>query len=72
MVYVDPNELGVMPYARSWLDEAVREGLFSAEHAALIHDMFLMVPDGLDFIKQKCAVGIHQVLFLLSYINYIF
>ncbi|XP_045541953.1 dynein axonemal heavy chain 6 [Papilio machaon] len=61
MVYVDPREMGVLPYARSWIAGAAAQGLLTGDHPDFLYQMFLMLPEGLDYVTDKCTVGIKQV-----------
>lgn len=61
MVYIDPNEMGCLPYIRSWLEEGEEKNLFSHENSEFLYDMFQLLEDGLDFVNTKCKCGIKQV-----------
>ncbi|XP_045784195.1 dynein axonemal heavy chain 6 [Maniola jurtina] len=61
MVYIDPNELGYLPYVRSWLNEAVEKNLFTQENWEFIYELFKMLEVGIVHVNAKCSVGIKQV-----------
>ncbi|CAB3225668.1 unnamed protein product [Arctia plantaginis] len=61
MVYIDPNEMGFLPFVRSWLEEGVEKNLFNQENSEFLYSLFHLLTDGLKFVNTKCRVGIHQV-----------
>lgn len=61
MVYIDPNEMGYLPYVRSWLELGVEKNLFNAENSDFLYELFKMLETGIDYVNSKCAVGIKQV-----------
>lgn len=61
MVYIDPNEMGYLPYVRSWLEEGVEKNLFNAENSDFLYELFKMLEVGIDHVNTKCSVGIKQV-----------
>lgn len=61
MVYIDPNELGYLPYVRSWLDEGVEKNLFNQENSEFLYQMFQMLEPGVTFVNTKCIAPIKQV-----------
>ncbi|KAI8430876.1 hypothetical protein MSG28_001009 [Choristoneura fumiferana] len=61
MVYIDPNELGYLPYVRTWLEDGLEKNLFNQENADFIYELFKMLEVGLKHVNTKCAVGISQV-----------
>lgn len=61
MVYIDPNEMGYLPFVRSWLQEGVEKNLFNQENSDFIYELFKMTQVGLDHVNYNCGVGIKQV-----------
>lgn len=61
MVYIDPNELGYLPYVRSWLDSMVEKNIVSQENSEFIYELYKMLDKGVDYVNLKCSVGIKQV-----------
>ncbi|XP_052746778.1 dynein axonemal heavy chain 6 [Bicyclus anynana] len=61
MVYIDPNEMGYLPYVRSWLNEAVEKNLFTQENWEFVYELFKMLDVGVGHVNSKCSVGIKQV-----------
>ncbi|XP_026758308.2 dynein axonemal heavy chain 6 [Galleria mellonella] len=61
MVYIDPNELGYLPYVRSWLQESMEKNLFNQENADFLYELFQMLDVGVNFVNTNCSVGIKQV-----------
>lgn len=61
MVYIDPGELGYIPYVRSWLELNVENGLFTQENSEFLYELFQLLANGLRFVNSKCKVGIPQV-----------
>lgn len=61
MVYIDPNEMGYLPYVRSWLEEGVDKNLFTQENSEFLYEMFEMLEPGVTYVNNKCSVGIKQV-----------
>lgn len=62
MVYVDPNDLGFMPFVRTWLRNLVKAGKLKQEITDYICDLFDRYVDaGLKFITKKCTEAIPQV-----------
>lgn len=61
MVYIDPNEMGYLPYVRSWLNEAVEKNLFTQENWEFVYELFKMLEVGVEHVNTKCSVGIKQV-----------
>ncbi|VVC96959.1 unnamed protein product, partial [Leptidea sinapis] len=61
MVYIDPKELGYLPYVRSWLIDGVDKNLFSQENSEFLYELFKMLEVGLSHVNTKCSVGIGQV-----------
>ncbi|XP_053624487.1 dynein axonemal heavy chain 6 isoform X1 [Plodia interpunctella] len=61
MVYIDPHEMGYLPYVRSWLEEGVEKNLFTQENSDFIYELFQMLDKGIIFVNTKCIVGIKQV-----------
>lgn len=66
MVYIDPNEMGYLPYVRSWLNEAVEKNYFHQENWDFVYELFSMTSVGVNFVNAKCSVGIKQVSFFIS------
>lgn len=64
MVYIDPDELGYLPYVRSWLEEGVEKNLFNQENSDFLYELFKMASVGVDHVNAKCQVGIKQVCIL--------
>lgn len=67
MVYIDPNELGYLPYVRSWLDVGVEKNLFNQENSEFLYELFKMLEVGIVHVNLKCSVGIKQVLKLFNF-----
>lgn len=65
MVYIDPNEMGFLPFVRSWLEEGVEKNLFNQENSEFLYELFHLLAEGLYFVNKKCRVGIYQVLYAL-------
>ncbi|CAH2103550.1 unnamed protein product [Euphydryas editha] len=61
MVYIDPNELGYLPYVRSWLDSAVERNILHQENTDFLYELFKMIEVGVVHVNTKCSVGIKQV-----------
>ncbi|XP_050361252.1 dynein axonemal heavy chain 6 [Nymphalis io] len=61
MVYIDPNELGYLPYVRMWLEEAIEKNLLSTENQDFLYELFKMLEVGIIHVNTKCSVGIKQV-----------
>lgn len=61
MVYIDPYELGYLPYVRSWLEVGVEKSLFNQENADFLYELFKMLEVGIVHVNTKCSVGIKQV-----------
>ncbi|XP_047524724.1 dynein axonemal heavy chain 6 [Pieris napi] len=61
MVYIDPGELGYLPYVRSWLDEGIEKNLFTQENSEFIYELYKMLEVGVTHVNTKCSVGIKQV-----------
>ncbi|XP_028179118.1 dynein heavy chain 6, axonemal [Ostrinia furnacalis] len=61
MVYIDPNELGYLPYVRSWLDVGVEKNTFNLENSEFLYELFKMLEVGIVHVNTKCNVGIKQV-----------
>ncbi|KAJ2954382.1 hypothetical protein O0L34_g2646 [Tuta absoluta] len=61
MVYIDPEELGYLPYVRSWLQDGVSKNLFNQENSDFLYELFQMVTVALTHVNTKCQVGIKQV-----------
>ncbi|XP_063373463.1 dynein axonemal heavy chain 6 [Cydia amplana] len=61
MVYIDPQEMGYLPYVRSWLEEGVEKNLFNQENSDFLYEMFKMLNVGVLHVNTKCSVGIKQV-----------
>lgn len=64
MVYVDPLELGWMPYVKTWLIKL--KSMFKESLASVIVDVIYKlfdqyVDDGLTFFKKNCDCAIAQV-----------
>lgn len=62
MVYIDPNEMGYLPFVRSWLDESVEKNLFTQENSEFLYELYQMLDVGFGYVNTKCKVGIKQVL----------
>ncbi|KAF7987651.1 hypothetical protein HCN44_003514 [Aphidius gifuensis] len=61
MVYVDPSELGWMPYVKTWINK-IANILPNKEAKLLIHQLFdNYIQDGLLFFKKYCDHAIGQV-----------
>lgn len=61
MVYVDPDEIKWMPYAKSWV-EKLDYDLIIPEMKELLLSLFLTyVEDGFAFVRNNCTFAIHQV-----------
>jgi len=63
MVYVDPTELGWLPYVRSWLDKLKNEVIQnSTELKSYLMMLFEnYVDEGFSFIDKHCLAPIKQV-----------
>ncbi|CAH4038360.1 unnamed protein product [Pieris brassicae] len=61
MVYIDPGELGYLPYVRSWLDQGIEKNLFTQENSEFIYELYKMLEVGVTHVNTKCSVGIKQV-----------
>lgn len=61
MVYVDPNEMGYLPYVRSWIQEGVEKNLFTLENSEFLYELFSMLEAGIMHVTNKCSIGIEQV-----------
>ncbi|RVE44268.1 hypothetical protein evm_011063 [Chilo suppressalis] len=61
MVYIDPHEIGYLPYIRSWLEEGVEKNLFNQENSEFLYELFKMLDVGVKYVNSKCSVGIRQV-----------
>ncbi|XP_072930463.1 dynein axonemal heavy chain 6 isoform X2 [Epargyreus clarus] len=61
MVYIDPNELGYLPYVRSWLEAMVDKNVVNQENSEFIYELYKMLDKGVDHVNLKCGVGIKQV-----------
>ncbi|XP_026730807.1 dynein heavy chain 6, axonemal [Trichoplusia ni] len=61
MVYIDPNEMGYLPFVRSWLDESVEKNLFTQENSEFLYELYQMLDVGFGYVNTKCKVGIKQV-----------
>ncbi|CAG9558411.1 unnamed protein product [Danaus chrysippus] len=61
MVYIDPDEMGYLPYVRSWLEAAVDRNLVNQENSEFLYELFKMLEVGVNHVNTKCSVGIKQV-----------
>lgn len=61
MVYIDPDELGYLPYVRTWLDESMEKNLFNQENSEFLYELFKMAAVGVQHVNTNCQVGIKQV-----------
>ncbi|XP_049884905.1 dynein axonemal heavy chain 6 [Pectinophora gossypiella] len=61
MVYIDPGDLGYLPFVRSWLDEGVEKNLFNQENSEFLYELFGMTHVAVDYVNEHCGVGIKQV-----------
>lgn len=61
MVYIDPNEMGYLPYVRSWLEQGVEKNTFNQENGDFLYELFKMLSVGVTHVNTKCSVGIKQV-----------
>lgn len=61
MVYIDPDEMGYLPYVRSWLEAAVDKNLVNQENSEFLYELFKMLEVGFIHVNTKCSVGIKQV-----------
>lgn len=72
MVYVDPAELGWIPYVKTWLLK-LQNNLPNLEMTDLILDLFThYIQDGLTFFKKNCDHAIAQVIYCLLFARKIF
>ncbi|RZC39366.1 dynein heavy chain 6, axonemal, partial [Asbolus verrucosus] len=61
MVYIDPDDIGWFPYAKSWV-QRLDDNLLSAEMKEFMVSLFEHAVDaGLVYIKKNCEYSIHQV-----------
>ncbi len=62
MVYLDPNDLGWLPYVKTWM-KAFREK-FSTVYSEYLLNLFEQyTKDGLEFANKKCTQTMKQVAF---------
>jgi dynein heavy chain len=61
MVYIDPAELGWMPYVRTWVKKFEEKfGEVYSEYLVSLFDQY--VHDGLTFTNKKCTQTMKQVI----------
>jgi dynein heavy chain len=64
MVYIDPAELGWMPYVRTWSKKNFEEKFGPLYSEYLLVELFeKYVADGLTFVNKKCTQTMKQVKF---------
>ena len=62
MVYIDSNELRWMPYVQTWANKRLDNDVINEEMFHFLIDTFVTyVDDGLEFVRNNCKEGIHQV-----------
>lgn len=70
MVYVDPAELGWLPYVRSWLDklknEIIKNSIELTNYLLNLFETYAV--DGFSFIDKNCLAPIKQVYCIYIYI----
>lgn len=63
MVYIDPNELGWLPYARSWIDklknEVINNNIELKNYLLMLIETY--VNEGFSYIDKHCLAPIKQV-----------
>lgn len=65
MVYVDPDDIGWLPYATSWI-HCLDENLMNSETKEFLFGLFQhAVQNGLTFIKKNCEYLMHQVTIII-------
>jgi dynein heavy chain len=63
MVYIDPDEIGWLPYAKSWV-QRLDESVVNAELKMLLVSLFEhAVEKGFAYIKKHGEYSMHQVRF---------
>lgn len=63
MVYIDPSELGWLPYVRSWINRLENEVIKNSNELKMyLSTLFVTyVNDGFRFIDKNCLAPIKQV-----------
>ena len=60
MVYIDSDELGWMPYVKTWIKEFDEK--FGTGYKDFMIELFVKyVDDGLNFVNKKCVQTMKQV-----------
>lgn len=70
MVYIDPTELGWLPYVRSWINRLENEVIKNSnELKNYLSTLFVTyVNDGFTFIDKNCLAPIKQVYYNVDFI----
>jgi dynein heavy chain len=61
MVYIDPNELGWLPYVKTWINEKFKPKFDTGYSEFLLGLFERYVSDGLNFVNKKCTQTMKQV-----------
>lgn len=62
MVYIDPDELGWMPYVKTWIRSLPDSIGMIEDHKNYLIGLFdTHVEDCLYYLKKNCTFGINQV-----------
>lgn len=63
MVYIDPENLGWLPYVKSWAQN-IPQNVLLPEHMKFLMGLFTRyLPPIMKYVKKYGAVSIHQVHF---------